>query len=99
MFWPEFGSFLKEGVCQDYQFQEPLAKLLMFESSKNKKGELTTLEEYVGRCPPEQKDIYYLCAPSRELAESSPYVREIASERASKASANRRRCTLAPPLR
>lgn len=25
------------------------------------------------RCTPEQKEIYYLCAPNRDLAEASPY--------------------------
>lgn len=33
----------------------------------------TSLDEYVSRCPPEQNEIYYLCAPSRAIAEASPY--------------------------
>lgn len=37
-------------------------------------GELVSLDEYVSRMPPEQKDIYYLFAPSRELALQSPYM-------------------------
>ena len=37
-------------------------------------GELVSLDEYVSRCPPETKDIYYLCSPSRELALQSPYM-------------------------
>lgn len=37
-------------------------------------GEMVSLDEYVSRCPPEQKDIYYLFAPSRELALQSPYM-------------------------
>jgi HSP90 family molecular chaperone len=73
-FWPEYGHFLKEGVCQDYQFQSQLAKLLYFESSKGKEGELCTLEEYVGRMAPDQKDIYFLCAPTRKSAAASPYM-------------------------
>lgn len=28
---------------------------------------------FEGRCTPEQKEIYYLCAPNRDLAEASPY--------------------------
>jgi HSP90 family molecular chaperone len=31
------------------------------------------LDEYVARCTPEQNEIYYLTAPSKALAESSPY--------------------------
>ncbi len=73
-FYKEYSFFLKEGVCQDFEFQEPLSKLLYFESSKTMSGELTSLEEYVSRCTPEQKNIYYLCAPTRSLAIQSPYL-------------------------
>jgi len=78
-FFPEFGHFLKEGVCQDYAFQGQLSKLLYFESNKMGAGELTSLDEYVARCSPEQKEIYFLCAPSRELAEESPYMEAFAN--------------------
>ena len=73
-FYKEYSFFLKEGVCQDYEFQEPLSKLLYFETSKTVKGDLSSFDEYVSRCTPEQKEIYYLCAPSRELALQSPYL-------------------------
>jgi len=73
-FYKEYSFFLKEGVCQDYEFQDQLSKLLYFESSKTMNGEITSLDEYVSRCKPEQKDIYYLCAPSRDLAIQSPYL-------------------------
>jgi len=73
-FFPEFGHFLKEGIAQDYEFQDKLAKLLYFESSKTVAGEMTNLNEYISRCPAEQKDIYYLCSPNRELAMESPYL-------------------------
>ncbi len=73
-FYKEFGFFLKEGVCQDFESQEALSKLLYYETSKTTTGEISSLEEYVSRCTPDQKDIYYLCAPSRELAMQSPYL-------------------------
>lgn len=73
-FYKEYSFFLKEGVCQDYEFQEPLSKLLYFETSKTAKGDLSSFDEYLSRCTPEQKEIYYLCAPSRELALQSPYL-------------------------
>ena len=44
-------------------------------------GELVSLNEYVSRCPPEQKDIYYLFAPSRELALQSPYMEGFAKSK------------------
>lgn len=36
--------------------------------------DMVSLDEYVARCPPEQTEIYYLCAPSRSLALESPYL-------------------------
>lgn len=73
-FYKEYGFFLKEGMCQDYEFQEPLSKLLYFETSKSMNGAISSFEEYVSRCKPEQKEIYYLSAPNREMAIQSPYL-------------------------
>jgi HSP90 family molecular chaperone len=96
----EYDQFLKEGVCQDYKFQEQISKLLMFETSTSieviiiwahnsiiytlnyisydkwmlhKQGELSTFEDYISRCAPEQKNIYYIVAPNRTAALNSPY--------------------------
>ena len=66
--------WFQEGIAQDFEFQDKLAKLLYFESSKMDAGALTSLDEYISRIPAEQKDIYYLCAPTRELAMESPYL-------------------------
>lgn len=57
----------------DAQYQEQLAKLLKFETSVGVEGDLITLDEYISRCPPEQKTIYYLIAPDRKSAFASPY--------------------------
>ena len=73
-FYNEYNFFLKEGICQDFDFQEPLSKLLYFETNKGMNKDMISLDEYVARCPPEQKEIYYLCAPSRSLALESPYL-------------------------
>merc|ERR1712157_18705 len=67
------GYFIKEGVVQDYEVQEPLLKLLYFESSKTLNKELSSFDEYISRCPPEQKEIYYLGTASREIGFQSPY--------------------------
>ncbi|CAH0479771.1 unnamed protein product [Peronospora belbahrii] len=72
-FFVEFGQFIKEGICTDFANKDALAKLLRYESSQVDEGKLTTLDEYVSRCPPDQNEIYYLCAPTRKIAESSPY--------------------------
>jgi HSP90 family molecular chaperone len=72
-FYTEYSFFLKEGVCHDFKFMDQISKLLMFESSKEEAGILTSFDDYIGRCSPEQKEIYYLVAPSREAALMSPY--------------------------
>jgi TNF receptor-associated protein 1 len=73
-YFKEFGSFLKEGVCTDFSSRQAIAKLLRFQSSKLDATDLTSLDEYISRCPPEQNQIYFLCSSSRESALSSPYV-------------------------
>jgi TNF receptor-associated protein 1 len=73
-FYREYSFFLKEGICQDYEFQAPLSKLLYFETSKNLSSDLISLDEYVSRMQPEQKDIFYLVAPTRDAALNSPYL-------------------------
>lgn len=49
-----------------------LLQLLRFESSVLPAGTLTSLDDYISRMPPGQKDIYYLVAPHRGIAEESP---------------------------
>lgn len=73
-FYKEYGLFLKEGIvtAQDHSEREEIAKLLRYESSKSPDTKIS-LSEYCSRVGLDQKNIYYLCAPSRVLAESSPY--------------------------
>ena len=72
-FYAEFARCLKEGVASDFTHREPLGRLLRYESSATEKGKFTSLAEYVKRMGSEQKEIFYLLAPNRETAESSPY--------------------------
>merc|ERR1712187_229386 len=62
------------GVCRDFDFKESLSKLLYYDTSKMEGGEMSSLDEYVSRCRLEQKEIYYLSAPTRSLAKHSPYL-------------------------
>ncbi|XP_049865238.1 heat shock protein 75 kDa, mitochondrial [Pectinophora gossypiella] len=74
-FYKDYSLFLKEGIVtsQSPLEREEIAKLLRFESSKLEKGVRTSLSEYGARQKDAKKPIYYLAAPSRELAETSPY--------------------------
>lgn len=74
-FYKDYGLFLKEGIvtCEDFKDKEEIAKLLRFDSSEVVDGNRVSLPEYCNRLKEGQKDIYYLAAPSRALAENSPY--------------------------
>jgi TNF receptor-associated protein 1 len=80
-FYSEFSRFLKEGIITDFTHRDALAKLLRFESSTTSPGQKTSLAEYVSRMPQDQKEIYYLLAPNREAAESSPYFEVFAARK------------------
>lgn len=72
--WSTFGMFIKEGVATDFTHRESLSKILRFESSFTKKGELTSLEDYVTRMKDGQEDIFYIIGQSRESIEAGPYM-------------------------
>ncbi|MFH4980453.1 hypothetical protein AB6A40_007162 [Gnathostoma spinigerum] len=74
-FYDGYSLYFKEGMVleQDQGIKEKIGSLLLFESSSLKPGTRTSLKEYVSRMQEDQKEIYYLFAPSRQLAEHSPY--------------------------
>jgi TNF receptor-associated protein 1 len=73
-FFAEFGSFVKEGVCTDQVHKMDLAKLLRFQSTKADASlPMISLDEYKDRMQANQTHIYYLTAPSKDLAMASPY--------------------------
>jgi TNF receptor-associated protein 1 len=72
-FYEQFGRFLKEGLITDFTHAESLGKLLRYESSSLPRGTTTSLSEYVKRLAGGQSEIYYLVAPARDAAETSPY--------------------------
>jgi len=74
-FYKDYSFFLKEGIVtgtEQYE-KEEISKLLRYECSSLPAGETISIPEYVNKMKAGQRDIYYLCAPSRQLAENSPY--------------------------
>ncbi len=71
-FWNEFGTTLKEGIPTDPTQVEKIQDLLLFQST-NSDG-LTTLEEYVSRMKPVQKEIYFITGERLETVKQSPYL-------------------------
>ncbi len=71
-FWEIFGQVLKEGLHSDFENREAIADLLLYASTAGE--ELTTLKDYLGRMPLEQKDIYYITGDDRQTLIASPHL-------------------------
>ncbi len=69
-FWKDFGPVLKEGVGEDHQNQERLAKLLRFASTHTDDG--VSFADYVARLKEGQEPIYYITADTLGAAKASP---------------------------
>ncbi len=61
-FYREFGTILREGITNDYDNRDRLAKLLRFKSTHAAvTEEMVSLEEYCSRAKPNQEQIYFAC--------------------------------------
>jgi molecular chaperone HtpG len=69
-FWKEFGAVLKEGIGEDHQNRERLAKLFRFASTQADEG--VSFADYVSRMKEGQEAIYVITADSLAAAKSSP---------------------------
>ncbi|GKV17834.1 hypothetical protein SLEP1_g28292 [Rubroshorea leprosula] len=75
-FWNEFGKSIKLGIVEDATNRNRLAKLLRFESTKSD-GKLTSLDQYISRMKPGQKDIFYITGTNKEQLEKSPFLERL----------------------
>ncbi|MGF1571745.1 MAG: molecular chaperone HtpG [Sumerlaeia bacterium] len=73
-FYATNGTFLKEGLVQDFMHRDEIAMLLRFESSKTEPGKTISLQEYVDRLAAGQDKIYFVNGPSRDAIEAGPYL-------------------------
>ncbi|WIT09784.1 molecular chaperone HtpG [Paucibacter sediminis] len=69
-FWKDFGAVLKEGIGEDHQNQERLAKLFRFASTQADEG--VSFADYLSRMKEGQDVIYYITADSLAAAKNSP---------------------------
>ena len=73
--WKEYGRVLKEGIIEDPDNKEQLAKLLRFASTHNDDdAQNVSPDDYIARMPMAQKAIYYLTADNAAAARSSPHL-------------------------
>eukprot|EP01018_Ginkgo_biloba_P030515 Gb_35163 [translate_table: standard] len=75
-FWNEFGKSIKLGIIEDASNRNRLAKLLRFYSTKSE-DKLSSLDQYISRMKPDQKDIYYITGTSKEQLEKSPFLEKL----------------------
>ena len=73
-FWSEYSTNIKLGCIEDQGNRSRLAKLLRFRSSN---GELSSLEDYVGRMKEKQEHIFYMAGGSVEEVKTSPFVERL----------------------
>jgi molecular chaperone HtpG len=73
-FYSEFGPILKEGLQMDFENREKIADLLMFETTETEPGKLRPLSAVAEAMDENQKEIIYLAAEHRGLAENSPFL-------------------------
>jgi molecular chaperone HtpG len=72
-FYKAFGNTLKEGISEDANNRERIAKLLRFASTKGDGTQQTvSLDDYIGRMAIGQEAIWYITADSYAAAFGSP---------------------------
>ena len=69
-FWKNFGAVIKEGLYEFNDHHEKILPLLRFQTSES--DELISLEDYINKMKPEQKEIYYFSNADKEHIKNSP---------------------------
>ncbi len=71
-FWRNFGSVLKEGLCEATSPREAVLEACRFHSTHSAGDELTSLDAYVSRMKEGQDTIYYLTGENLTALRASP---------------------------
>lgn len=73
--WKEYGRAIKEGLIEDFENKNAIARLVRFSSThKDSEAQTISLDDYITRMPAMQKAIYYVTADSHNAAKSSPHL-------------------------
>lgn len=68
-FWENFGSVLKEGLCEVTSDRDALMNLMLFKTTKSD-NKLISLNEYIERMKSGQSDIYYIISESQDVSKN-----------------------------
>ena len=78
MFWGEFGQVIKEGLVEDQQNADKLARLLRFASTHtDSASQDQSLADYVARAGEGQDKIYYILGDNFETVSASPHLEQL----------------------
>ncbi len=74
-FWKEFGRVLKEGVVEEHDKKEDIARLFRFATTNTDTEEQNvSLDDYISRMKDDQNAIYFVTAESFSMAKNSPHL-------------------------
>ncbi len=77
-FWKEFGQVVKEGLVEDQQNAEKIAKLIRFASTHTSSAtQDQSLTDYVARAGDDQEKIYYLVGDNFATVSASPHLEQL----------------------
>jgi len=77
-FWGEFGQVIKEGLVEDQQNADKIAKLLRFSSTHTDSAKQDqSLADYVARAGEDQDKIYYILGDNYETVNASPHLEQL----------------------
>ncbi|HBR70037.1 MAG TPA: molecular chaperone HtpG, partial [Rhodospirillaceae bacterium] len=73
-FWGQFGAALKEGLYDAAEHRPDLFKVCRFFSTHENGEKHVSLDDYVSRMKPDQKDIYYISGESLDMLRNAPQI-------------------------
>jgi molecular chaperone HtpG len=73
-FWGQFGAVIKEGLYDAQEHREDIFKIARFYSTHDDGEKYTSLDEYVSRMKPDQKEIYYISGEKLDNIRTSPQI-------------------------
>ena len=75
-FYEEFGAVLKEGIYTDTNKRNKIASLARYKTTRSE-GKWVSLDEYIKRMQPDQKEIYYITGDDLNALINSPLLEKL----------------------